>query len=906
MFKKLLLVVLIALFGLSTASAQFNKAELNFLKTPFKMQMNGDAVVGVRVDGKANTYGLPSVKDFIAKFKSQDKSPSAVTVTLVDVGARSIYDLCSNASPVQVWQDPNTPNNIHAVFISSPAGDPSFAVRLAKYYFSSNKGATWFFVADVPNVRCGFPTISGFSDGSALIANHNADGGGAVRGQAYKDAAAGLGSFTRLDAPGNVGPYIWPRVLATNNTSLANKFVFIGSINGSDTTRLNTCTNFNSTPGTWLGWSTFPSDQAETYALGRGTDGRIGIAYKNNDGTQPFDYADLWFIESTNHGTSFGAPLKIFDASFATDSLGPLRGVSIVYKGNAPAVAFETVKQTETGSFFPGAPAKIRFWSNTLPGIDPNRSVVVADTGRVGYHPYGGVNDVMASLCRPNIGVSSDGSVLFCAFSVPSIYVGGSADTTSFMDIWFSSSTNGGSTWQQPEKINPVSPIKDWRYPSISPVNDMIGSNYYCNLVALRGNIPGSYVNGVGNGESLEEYWSIRVSLSGLPLPIAPTLISPLNSSTGVSLTPLIDWSDVAGATSYNLQISTNSGFTTTVVNLSSLTSSQYQIPSGLLSQSTTYYWRASSTNSNGTGSWASPWSFTTLGPPIAPTLITPTNGSSILTLTPLLDWADVAGATTYNLQVSTNIGFTTTIVNLSSLATSQYQIPSGTLIASTVYYWRASATNTNGTSAWCTPWNFTSPSAPIAPTLITPSNGSNILTTTPILDWGDVSGATTYSLQVSTNSGFTTTLVNVSSLTASQYQVPSGTLVPSTVYYWRANASNSIGTGNWSSVWNFSPLPTGISQYSLEIPKEFKLYNNYPNPFNPTSKIRFDIPKNSNVKISVYDISGRIINQPVNARLNAGRYEISWSADYLASGVYFYCIETEGFTDVKRMLLVK
>jgi hypothetical protein len=58
MLKRLLLVALVALIGLSTASAQFNKAEVNFLRTPYKVQMNGDALVGDREYGMPNTYGL--------------------------------------------------------------------------------------------------------------------------------------------------------------------------------------------------------------------------------------------------------------------------------------------------------------------------------------------------------------------------------------------------------------------------------------------------------------------------------------------------------------------------------------------------------------------------------------------------------------------------------------------------------------------------------------------------------------------------------------------------------------------------------------------------------------------------------------------------------------------------------
>ena len=530
MMKKVLFVLTLgmaALFAFNTVSAQFSQAELNFLNTQFKVERIGDAVVGVRADGMSNTFGLPSVKDFLKKFKSNNnKSTNDIQVTLVDIGARTLYDLCSNGSPVQIWQDPTNANFVHAAFVYSPMGDPqpSFPGRRSKYYYSTDKGATWTFITDVPSVRSGFPAIDGFGDGSALVVNHS------NVGKAYKDLGSGLGGFTELDAPGNRG-YIWPRVVSTSSLSLTNKFVFLGSISGFDTTRWNTCTDVNSTPGSWIGWTTIPSDAAETYSIARGEDGRIGMAFKNNDSIQPNDYGDVWFIESTNNGTSFSAPLKIFDANFSTDSLGLIRGISIVYKGNAPAVAFETVKQTQAGTFFPGAPAAIRFWSNTLPGSDPNRSVIVADTNRVGWHPYVGVNDVLSSLGRPNIGVSADGNALFVAFMVPSD-LGGGVDTTVFSDIWLSASQDGGLTWPVLGKLNPANPVKDWRYVSVSKWNDNVGTDYYVNMVTLRGHVPASYVNGVTTGmpESNEEYWSIRAKVTFGSISISdPTGAVPTN-----------------------------------------------------------------------------------------------------------------------------------------------------------------------------------------------------------------------------------------------------------------------------------------------------------------------------------------------------------------------------------------
>lgn len=97
-----------------------------------------------------------------------------------------------------------------------------------------------------------------------------------------------------------------------------------------------------------------------------------------------------------------------------------------------------------------------------------------------------------------------------------------------------------------------------------------------------------------------------------------------------------------------------------------------------------------------------------------------------------------------------------------------------------------------------------------------------------------------------------------------------------------------------------------GFLSNNSEIPKEFSLNQNYPNPFNPTTKIEFSLPKNSFTKLVIYDLLGREIETLVNEQLNAGTYEVNWNADKFSSGVYFYRIKTEGFSDVRRMILIK
>jgi hypothetical protein len=90
------------------------------------------------------------------------------------------------------------------------------------------------------------------------------------------------------------------------------------------------------------------------------------------------------------------------------------------------------------------------------------------------------------------------------------------------------------------------------------------------------------------------------------------------------------------------------------------------------------------------------------------------------------------------------------------------------------------------------------------------------------------------------------------------------------------------------------------------EIPKVYKLYQNYPNPFNPSTKIKFDLPKQSVAKIVIYDVTGREVAASENENLNAGIYEVEWNADGFASGVYLYSLKTNEFFQTKKMVLVK
>jgi hypothetical protein len=102
------------------------------------------------------------------------------------------------------------------------------------------------------------------------------------------------------------------------------------------------------------------------------------------------------------------------------------------------------------------------------------------------------------------------------------------------------------------------------------------------------------------------------------------------------------------------------------------------------------------------------------------------------------------------------------------------------------------------------------------------------------------------------------------------------------------------------------SPGVVGIEPISSSIPDKYELYQNYPNPFNPVTNIKFDLPAISKVKLTIYNSLGQKVAELFNGELSAGTYKYSWNAASVASGIYFYRIETDNFVNTKKLVLLK
>jgi len=152
---------------------------------------------------------------------------------------------------------------------------------------------------------------------------------------------------------------------------------------------------------------------------------------------------------------------------------------------------------------------------------------------------------------------------------------------------------------------------------------------------------------------------------------------------------------------------------------------------------------------------------------------------------------------------------------------------------------------------------------------------------------------------------------MNVTMLPSTQYSVPPPGFNYQTTYFWRANATNGIGSGSWSLIRYFTTSLTGIINPG-EIPLTFNLYQNYPNPFNPTTTIRFDVPsanaENAEIRLVVFDLQGREVTELAKHDYLAGKYEVTLDADKagMTSGVYLLKLTAGNYSAVNKLVVLK
>ena len=291
------------------------------------------------------------------------------------------------------------------------------------------------------------------------------------------------------------------------------------------------------------------------------------------------------------------------------------------------------------------------------------------------------------------------------------------------------------------------------------------------------------------------------------PTPGAPTLISPAQDSRPTQVITF-DWSDVANATSYRIQVDDANTFATSLAFDRIVTPSTFTAPYFLNIRQ--YWWRVRAINSAGVaGPYSSVRRFTpSSGPapttPVAPTLLSPADNSSpVQPLT--LDWSDVTDAANYRVQIDDSSAFSSPMIVDQTVFGSQFNAPNMT---ATQVWWRVRGVNSAGTAGPFSAVGTFFPQAappPAAPVLVTPLDGA--APPQPVaFDWDAVTGAANYRLQVDDTADFSSPVVD-NTASPSAFTAP---MLAATQHWWRVRAINSAGTaGPYSAVRSVTPQGT-------------------------------------------------------------------------------------------------
>ena len=284
---------------------------------------------------------------------------------------------------------------------------------------------------------------------------------------------------------------------------------------------------------------------------------------------------------------------------------------------------------------------------------------------------------------------------------------------------------------------------------------------------------------------------------------------------------------------------------------------------------------------------------------PDAPDLIFPEDGLEDVMLTQSFQWAPVSSAVLYRFQLSIDSSFTT--IEYDDLVGIPNYWIGGLQLGFVKYYWRVQANNGGNISSFSEVRSFTTGIG--VPILISPPDSAVNVSTNPTFEWTPVNGAVSYTLQISTFGSFINFVVNQPGITSTSFSVNG--LEENKKFYWRVRGATSNYEGLFSQVFRFT---TGSSS-SVNENENLYIYNleqNFPNPFNPITHIKYQLAKPGFVTISIYNMLGMEIAKLVNEEKSAGSYEVEYDATHLSSGIYFYRLQTDSFVETKKMVLMK
>jgi hypothetical protein len=221
-------------------------------------------------------------------------------------------------------------------------------------------------------------------------------------------------------------------------------------------------------------------------------------------------------------------------------------------------------------------------------------------------------------------------------------------------------------------------------------------------------------------------------------------------------------------------------------------------------------------------------------------------------------------------------------------------------LLAERWYWWRVMSGSQGGSSDFSEVRRFRT-GWPLPPEIVSPIAASNV--ETPMTYVWKSSNATQYQLRVTDD---VTKQVIINTVTSDTTLTPAYAYAGFRIYTWTVTATNPYGVSDLSAEGRFRTKSGTFAELVDDLPAEYGLSHAYPNPFNPTTQMRFTLPEEAHVSLRVYNMLGQEIALLVDESLQAGSFVSRFDGRNLPSGTYVAVMTAGGRRFTQRMLLIK
>lgn len=206
--------------------------------------------------------------------------------------------------------------------------------------------------------------------------------------------------------------------------------------------------------------------------------------------------------------------------------------------------------------------------------------------------------------------------------------------------------------------------------------------------------------------------------------------------------------------------------------------------------------------------------------------------------------------------------------------------------------------------------FGFLTGKTPEIPNLIKPAVGATPSSDSTQLIWNSQDYTSSFHLQISISSDFSNLAVDQTGLADTSFTADA--LAKNTTYYWRVSASNVAGEGTFSEVWHFTTQgASSIDDNFSSPPTQFALLPAYPNPFNPTTTITYQLPEISDISLVIINSMGQTVRKLADGQHQAGEYNVLWDGRdnrglHVTSGLYICRLAIDHHISTQKILLMR